>query len=75
MFTLNFEAWKPFWFSVILVSCLLIEFFLNYEVICVQKGQLGHGDLIQRDRPTIVSGLSKYVTIFDGGFIHWTLEV
>eukprot|EP01018_Ginkgo_biloba_P019992 Gb_16498 [translate_table: standard] len=24
-----------------------------------EKGQLGHGDLIQRDRPTTVSGLSK----------------
>jgi len=25
----------------------------------VQKGQLGHGDTIQRDRPTVVSELSK----------------
>ncbi|KAH9307676.1 hypothetical protein KI387_035587, partial [Taxus chinensis] len=25
-----------------------------------EKGQLGHGDLIQRDKPTLVSGLSNY---------------
>ncbi|AAG12544.1 Unknown Protein [Arabidopsis thaliana] len=25
-----------------------------------EKGQLGHGDMIQRDRPTVVSGLSKH---------------
>lgn len=29
----------------------------------MQKGQLGHGDTIQRDRPTVVSELSKYVAI------------
>lgn len=29
--------------------------------LCLQKGQLGHGDSIQRDRPTVVSELSKYV--------------
>ncbi|RZC44782.1 hypothetical protein C5167_037733 [Papaver somniferum] len=25
-----------------------------------EKGQLGHGDMIQRDRPTVISGLSKH---------------
>ncbi|CAN8304696.1 unnamed protein product [Cochlearia groenlandica] len=25
-----------------------------------EKGQLGHGDMLQRDRPTVVSGLTKY---------------
>lgn len=33
-------------------------------LVSVQKGQLGHGDKVQRDRPTIVSELSKYVTLF-----------
>ncbi|XP_065881449.1 uncharacterized protein [Euphorbia lathyris] len=32
-----------------------------------EKGQLGHGDTIQRDRPTIVSELSKYNIIKAGG--------
>ncbi|KAG6435362.1 hypothetical protein SASPL_100234 [Salvia splendens] len=36
----------------------------GYSICClwlrVQKGQLGHGDYIQRDRPTIVSQLSKH---------------
>jgi hypothetical protein len=32
--------------------------FLIHEIV-VQKGQLGHGDTIQRDRPTVVSELSK----------------
>lgn len=31
---------------------------LIHEIV-VQKGQLGHGDTIQRDRPTVVSELSK----------------
>lgn len=34
----------------------------DVPLICefvVQKGQLGHGDTIQRDRPTVVSELSK----------------
>ncbi|KAF2310071.1 hypothetical protein P3X46_020810 [Hevea brasiliensis] len=31
-----------------------------------EKGQLGHGDTIQRDRPTIVSELSKYKIISAG---------
>lgn len=28
-------------------------------VVTLQKGQLGHGDNITRDRPTVVSELSK----------------
>ncbi|KAK2978624.1 hypothetical protein RJ640_020934 [Escallonia rubra] len=32
----------------------------NEALLFVQKGQLGHGDQIQRDRPTVVSELSKY---------------
>ncbi|KAL3640954.1 hypothetical protein CASFOL_015922 [Castilleja foliolosa] len=31
-----------------------------------EKGQLGHGDKIQRDRPTIVSELSKYKVVRAG---------
>ncbi|CAI8600083.1 unnamed protein product [Vicia faba] len=31
-----------------------------------EKGQLGHGDTIQRDRPTVVSGLSKYKIVQAG---------
>lgn len=31
----------------------------------MQKGQLGHGDKLQRDRPTVVSELSKYVVVND----------
>ncbi|OVA12616.1 Regulator of chromosome condensation [Macleaya cordata] len=31
-----------------------------------ERGQLGHGDMIQRDRPTVVSGLSKYKIIRAG---------
>ena len=34
-----------------------------FGVVCFQKGQLGHGDMIQRDRPTVVSGLSKWVSV------------
>lgn len=30
---------------------------------CAQKGQLGHGDKVQRDRPTIVSELSQFVSL------------
>lgn len=33
----------------------------------MQKGQLGHGDKLQRDRPTVVSELSKYVS----GEMNW----
>ncbi|XP_057435033.1 uncharacterized protein LOC130727801 [Lotus japonicus] len=31
-----------------------------------EKGQLGHGDTIQRDRPTVVSELSKYKVVQAG---------
>ncbi|CAM8915943.1 unnamed protein product [Rhodiola kirilowii] len=31
-----------------------------------EKGQLGHGDLLTRDRPTVVSGLSKYKIVRAG---------
>jgi hypothetical protein len=31
----------------------------NLTYLCLQKGQLGHGDLLQRDMPTRVTGLSK----------------
>lgn len=43
------------WFLIMLRCSVLVS---------VQKGQLGHGDKVQRDRPTIVSELSKYVTLF-----------
>ncbi len=29
----------------------------------MQKGQLGHGDLLQRNVPTVVEGLSKHEVI------------
>ncbi|KAB5568165.1 hypothetical protein DKX38_001958 [Salix brachista] len=32
--------------------------------LCLQRGQLGHGDSIQRDRPTVVSELSKVLMKF-----------
>lgn len=41
--------------------CLLLVLSLCWNVKCVvalQKGQLGHGDTIRRDRPTVVSELS-----------------
>ncbi|KAJ0086020.1 hypothetical protein Patl1_09265 [Pistacia atlantica] len=37
-----------------------IRFVASGCAVSVQKGQLGHGDKIQRDRPTVVSELSKY---------------
>ncbi|KAH7567168.1 hypothetical protein JRO89_XS07G0026400 [Xanthoceras sorbifolium] len=37
-----------------------IRFVASGCALCVQKGQLGHGDKIQRDRPTVVSELAKY---------------
>lgn len=43
-------------------NCLLLDHVLKSSV-SVQKGQLGHGDTIQRDRPTVVSELSKYVVL------------
>ncbi|XVF35992.1 hypothetical protein REPUB_Repub19eG0019800 [Reevesia pubescens] len=40
-----------------------------------EKGQLGHGDTIQRDRPTVVSELSKYKIIKAGGGRSHTVVV
>ncbi|CAK9178445.1 unnamed protein product [Ilex paraguariensis] len=40
-----------------------------------EKGQLGHGDIIQRDRPTVVSGLSKYNIIRAGSGKSHTVVV
>ncbi|XP_043809330.1 protein RCC2 isoform X2 [Manihot esculenta] len=40
-----------------------------------EKGQLGHGDTIQRDRPTIVSELSKYKIISAGSGRSHTVVV
>ncbi|KAG6608578.1 Protein RCC2-like protein, partial [Cucurbita argyrosperma subsp. sororia] len=40
-----------------------------------EKGQLGHGDLIQRDRPTIVSDLSKYKVVKAGAGRNHTVVV
>ncbi|CAN1323196.1 Protein RCC2 [Linum perenne] len=40
-----------------------------------EKGQLGHGDTIQRDRPTVVSELSKYKIIKAGGGKNHTVVV
>lgn len=40
-----------------------------------EKGQLGHGDTIQRDRPTIVSELSKYQIIRAGSGRSHTVVV
>lgn len=40
-----------------------------------EKGQLGHGDLIQRDRPTIVSDLSKYNVVKAGAGKNHTVVV
>lgn len=38
--------------------------FMNWELGFLQKGQLGHGDTIQRDRPTVVSELKKCAIFF-----------
>ncbi|XP_057974544.1 uncharacterized protein LOC131162257 [Malania oleifera] len=48
------------------VSCHCVA--LDVEGRCYtwgrnEKGQLGHGDMLQRDRPTVVSELSKYKII------------
>ncbi|XP_027149003.1 protein RCC2 homolog [Coffea eugenioides] len=40
-----------------------------------EKGQLGHGDKIQRDRPTVVSGLSKHKVITAGAGRSHTVVV
>ena len=41
-------------FFMVLLCCILLS---------LQKGQLGHGDKVQRDRPTFVSELSKCVVL------------
>ncbi|KAL2346262.1 hypothetical protein Fmac_000262 [Flemingia macrophylla] len=51
------------------VSCHCVA--LDVEGRCYtwgrnEKGQLGHGDTIQRDRPTVVSDLSKYKVVKAG---------
>ncbi|KAF3446749.1 hypothetical protein FNV43_RR11929 [Rhamnella rubrinervis] len=40
-----------------------------------EKGQLGHGDKIQRDRPTVVSELSKYKVVSAGAGRSHTVVV
>ncbi|XP_015884835.1 uncharacterized protein LOC107420400 isoform X1 [Ziziphus jujuba] len=40
-----------------------------------EKGQLGHGDKIQRDRPTVVSELSKYKVVRAGAGRSHTVVV
>ncbi|XP_010271434.1 PREDICTED: protein RCC2-like [Nelumbo nucifera] len=40
-----------------------------------EKGQLGHGDTLQRDRPTVVSDLSKYKIIKAGAGRSHTVVV
>lgn len=40
-----------------------------------EKGQLGHGDIIQRDRPTVVSELSKYKIVNAGAGRSHTVVV
>lgn len=51
-------------FQLQFVLLWLLIVLLYYVFLSVQKGQLGHGDKLQRDRPTIVSELSKCVTLF-----------
>ncbi|MCI27409.1 protein RCC2-like, partial [Trifolium medium] len=38
---------------------IVLHWTLKGVAIHGDKGQLGHGDTIQRDRPTVVSELSK----------------
>lgn len=40
-----------------------------------EKGQLGHGDILQRDRPTVVSELSKYKIVSAGAGRSHTVVV
>ncbi|CAN0872319.1 Protein RCC2 [Linum grandiflorum] len=49
--------------------------FVCVSLVIKQKGQLGHGDTIQRDRPTVVSELSKYKIIRAGGGKNHTVVV
>ncbi|KAF3552450.1 hypothetical protein DY000_02010105 [Brassica cretica] len=58
----RFEFWSP---STNLSRRPMHVSALDVEGRCYtwgrnEKGQLGHGDMIQRDRPTVVSGLSNF---------------
>ncbi|XP_010533651.1 PREDICTED: protein RCC2 homolog [Tarenaya hassleriana] len=60
------------------VSCHCVA--LDVEGRCYtwgrnEKGQLGHGDMIQRDRPTVVSELSKYKIVKAGAGRNHTVVV
>ncbi|XP_073275792.1 uncharacterized protein [Primulina huaijiensis] len=60
------------------VSCHCVA--LDVEGRCYtwgrnEKGQLGHGDKIQRDRPTIVSALSKHKIVTSGAGRSHTVVV
>ncbi|TKY75226.1 RCC protein [Spatholobus suberectus] len=60
------------------VSCHCVA--LDVEGRCYtwgrnEKGQLGHGDTIQRDRPTVVSELSKYKVVKAGAGRSHTVVV
>lgn len=62
--------WGKFEYSKCVVNCIELAYLLIIwlgigpkSIFFFQKGQLGHGDTIQRDRPTIVPELSKYVLI------------
>ncbi|XP_014502177.1 protein RCC2 [Vigna radiata var. radiata] len=60
------------------VSCHCVA--LDVEGRCYtwgrnEKGQLGHGDMIQRDRPTVVSELSKYKILKAGAGRSHTVVV
>lgn len=60
------------------VSCHCVA--LDVEGRCYtwgrnEKGQLGHGDTIQRDRPTVVSELSKYKIVQAGAGKSHTVVV
>ncbi|QCE16671.1 protein RCC2 homolog [Vigna unguiculata] len=60
------------------VSCHCVA--LDVEGRCYtwgrnEKGQLGHGDTIQRDRPTVVSELSKYKIVKAGSGRSHTVVV
>ncbi|PKI45691.1 hypothetical protein CRG98_034007 [Punica granatum] len=43
--------------------------------VALDKGQLGHGDTIQRDRPTVVSELKKYKIVKAGSGRNHTVVV
>ncbi|KAH9607252.1 hypothetical protein KSS87_015586 [Heliosperma pusillum] len=65
-----------FLFPVVSCHCLALDVdgrdaFTNGMKCALQKGQLGHGDTLQRDRPTVASELSKYnIVIASSGRAH-----